>query len=63
LTNIETKGENLKLERYRFMYENFKLHMITGIESARQKEILLDCQLFLDNKDYEPWMHADILRL
>lgn len=35
LRDPETKGENLKLERYLYLYENFKLNLGTGIESVR----------------------------
>lgn len=63
LTDPETKGEFLKLERYRFTYENFKLHMITGVDQTVNQEVLREGLDFLDNKDYDPWMHAEILRL
>jgi len=63
LLDKDTKGENLKLERYRFMYENFKLHMITSVDSTKEQAILLESQAFIENKDYGPWMHADIQRL
>jgi len=42
LFDSETRGETLKLERYRYAYENCKLNMITSIENNKQMDIILD---------------------
>jgi hypothetical protein len=63
LFDINTRGDRLTLERFRYTYETNKLHMLTLSESARQQEIMIENNQFLECPDYDLWMHAEILRL
>ena len=51
------------LERFRYTYEVNKLNMLTISDSTRQQEFIRDNQSFVENSDYDLWMHAEILRL
>lgn len=58
-----TKGDALKLERFKYMYESFKLVSKFQPDSSRLKETQIQAIDFVKNPDFELWMHADILRL
>lgn len=58
-----SKGEILKLERFKFMYETFKLVTKYQTDSTKLKEVSLAALDFFKNPDYDLWMHAEILRL
>lgn len=59
----KTKGEALKLERFKYMYETFKLTTKYQTDSTKLKETLIQACEFSKNPDFDLWMHADILRL
>ena len=60
LLDIDTKGEMLKLERFKYRYETFKLHLAIDQKGL---EMIQESSKFLECTDYDLWMHAEILRL
>ena len=63
LVDPSTKGDVLKLERFKMLYETFKLVTKYQTDSNKIKEVNLAALEFFQNKDYDLWMHAEILRL
>ena len=63
VTSEEAKGDILKLERFKYLYENFKLQMKFAKDPGTHHAILLKSSEFLQKNEYDQWMHAEILRL
>ena len=63
LVNEEARGDILKLERFKYYYETFKLTMKFHKDPTTQHECLIKSLEFVDKNEYDLWMHAEILRL
>ena len=63
VTDPNIKGDKMMLERFRFLYETNKIHLLTVPNSLKQQELFAENARFVQNSDYDLWMHAEILRL
>ena len=63
LLSDEARGDILKLERFKYHYENFKLTMKFHKDAGSQLECLMKSLEFVEKNEYDLWMHAEILRL
>ena len=60
---IDARGEMLKLERFKYTYENFKQQMEFRKQPLDTYECLKKTEEEINNEDYTPWMQAELLRI